>query len=234
MCEPDALHESALRRSSDTAGHPERVERMRGHAGGRAEFRERGGDVVSSRGSRPTQELARIHDADYITLIRETAGRATALDPDTFTSPDTYDVALLAAGAAVTASTTCSTASRHACARAGAAARPSRRAEPGDGLLSVQQHRRLLPRMPAPAASRASPSSTTTCITATARSGAFTTIRRCCSSRRISIRTIRAPARPTRSAAGAGNGFTVNLPLAAGATDADYERVYDDGRAVRS
>jgi acetoin utilization deacetylase AcuC-like enzyme len=27
--------------------------------------------------------------------------------------------------------------------------------------------------------------------------------------------------------AGAGEGFTVNLPLAAGATDADYERVYD-------
>ena len=48
---------------------------------------------------------------------------------------------------------------------------------------------------------------------------------RCSTSRRTSIRSIRAPAPPTRSA-GDGRGFTVNLPLEAGATDADYERVY--------
>ena len=83
-------------------GHPERVERhavMQVVAG---EFREDGGAVLAPR-TATAEELARVHDADYITLIRETAGRATALDPDTFTSPDTYDVACLSAGAAVSA-----------------------------------------------------------------------------------------------------------------------------------
>ena len=48
-------------------------------------------------------ELCRVHDPDYVASIRATAGRATALDPDTFTSPDSFEVAVLAAGAAVTA-----------------------------------------------------------------------------------------------------------------------------------
>jgi acetoin utilization deacetylase AcuC-like enzyme len=42
-----------------------------------------------------------VHDREYISLVSETAGRATALDADTFTSPDSYEVALLAAGAAI-------------------------------------------------------------------------------------------------------------------------------------
>src|SRR6185503_8604505 len=82
-------------------GHPERVERhvvMQVVAG---EFSGRGGTVLEPRRA-ADEELARIHDADYIGLIRETAGRATALDPDTFTSPDSYDVACLAAGAVLT------------------------------------------------------------------------------------------------------------------------------------
>src|SRR4029434_10760667 len=37
-------------------------------------------------------------DREYITLISETAGKATALDPDNYTSPDSYHVARLAAG----------------------------------------------------------------------------------------------------------------------------------------
>ena len=51
-------------------------------------------------------------------------------------------------------------------------------------------------------------------------------IRPCCSSRAISFRTTRGPARPTRPATGAGAGFTLNMPLPAGATDADYDAVY--------
>ena len=37
----------------------------------------------------------------YLATMDETAGRAVSLDPDTFTSPDSRDVALLAAGAAI-------------------------------------------------------------------------------------------------------------------------------------
>jgi acetoin utilization deacetylase AcuC-like enzyme len=79
-------------------GHPERVERAEVMQVVASEFRRRGGAVAEPRAA-TDDELARVHDREYIGLIRETAGRATALDPDTFTSPDSYDVARLAAGA---------------------------------------------------------------------------------------------------------------------------------------
>ena len=49
------------------------------------------------------EQLARVHAADYLHRIAETNGRAVALDPDTYTSPESYEIALLAAGAAVDA-----------------------------------------------------------------------------------------------------------------------------------
>src|SRR3954466_14302665 len=83
-------------------GHPERVERFEVMLAVASEFRRSGGEVCEPR--RVTREdLARVHQPDYVGLIAETAGRATALDADTFTSPDTYDVACLAAGAAISA-----------------------------------------------------------------------------------------------------------------------------------
>jgi acetoin utilization deacetylase AcuC-like enzyme len=53
-----------------------------------SEFAKRGGHVESPR-SVTDQEITRIHDPDYLTSIKETAGRAVAIDPDTFTSPGT-------------------------------------------------------------------------------------------------------------------------------------------------
>ena len=46
-------------------------------------------------------ELRRVHSDSYLKAIDATAGRAVSLDPDTYTSPDSRDVALLAAGAAI-------------------------------------------------------------------------------------------------------------------------------------
>src|SRR5213595_2863495 len=70
-------------------GHPERLERAEVMQVVASEFRQRGGDV---RAPTPAteEELARVHDREHISLIAETAGRATALDADTFTSPDSY------------------------------------------------------------------------------------------------------------------------------------------------
>ena len=48
-------------------------------------------------------ELARVHAADYLDQLAKTAGRAAMLDPDTFTSPESLEIALLAAGAAIDA-----------------------------------------------------------------------------------------------------------------------------------
>lgn len=81
-------------------GHPERLQRAEVMQVVASEFRRSDGDVREPRAA-TQDELARIHDREYITLISETAGKATALDPDTFTSPDSYDVARLAAGATI-------------------------------------------------------------------------------------------------------------------------------------
>ena len=65
-------------------------------------WRERGGEVVAPRAA-THEPLARVHDDAYLQRIAETNGRAVALDPDTYTSPESYEIALLAAGAAIDA-----------------------------------------------------------------------------------------------------------------------------------
>ena len=67
-----------------------------------ARWRERGVEVVAPPLA-TREQLGRVHDGEYLRRISETAGRAVALDPDTYTSPESYEVALLAAGAAVDA-----------------------------------------------------------------------------------------------------------------------------------
>jgi acetoin utilization deacetylase AcuC-like enzyme len=74
-------------------GHPERVERAEVMNG------------VASQAPHPasTEQLARVHAPEYIARMADTAGRAVALDSDTYTSAESHGVALLAAGAAVDA-----------------------------------------------------------------------------------------------------------------------------------
>jgi acetoin utilization deacetylase AcuC-like enzyme len=79
-------------------GHPERRERAAVMQAVASAFGARGGDVREPRAA-TTDELARVHDTAYIAAVMATSGRATALDADTFTSPQSVDVALLAAGA---------------------------------------------------------------------------------------------------------------------------------------
>jgi acetoin utilization deacetylase AcuC-like enzyme len=83
-------------------GHPERPERAAVMDAAAARWREAGGEVAAPRAA-TREQLARVHDAPYIQRISETAGQAIALDPDTYTSPESYEIALLAAGAAVDA-----------------------------------------------------------------------------------------------------------------------------------
>jgi len=60
---------------------------------------------VQSSDPRPVtrEELLRVHAADYLDTIAEADGRAVMLDPDTFTSPESVEIAGLAAGATVQA-----------------------------------------------------------------------------------------------------------------------------------
>ena len=67
-----------------------------------ARWRATGGEVVAPREA-THEQLARAHDVHYIQRISELRDRAVALDPDTYTSPESYEIALLAAGAAIDA-----------------------------------------------------------------------------------------------------------------------------------
>ena len=83
-------------------GHPERPERAQVMDAVAARWRARGGEVVAPRAA-THEQLARVHDAQYVQRISELRDRAVALDPDTYTSPESYEIALLAAGAAIDA-----------------------------------------------------------------------------------------------------------------------------------
>ena len=67
-----------------------------------ARWRAGGGEVVAPRAA-THEQLERVHDPHYVQRISELRDRAVALDPDTYTSPESYEVALLAAGAAIDA-----------------------------------------------------------------------------------------------------------------------------------
>ena len=83
-------------------GHPEGPERAEVMEAVARRWRNRGGEVVAPRQA-THEQLARVHDAGYLRRISETAGRAVALDQDTYTSPESHEIALLAAGAAIDA-----------------------------------------------------------------------------------------------------------------------------------
>lgn len=83
-------------------GHPESPQRAVVMDAVADEWRQRGGEVVAPRDA-THEQLARVHTAEYLRQIGETAGTAMALDPDTYTSPETYEIARLAAGAALDA-----------------------------------------------------------------------------------------------------------------------------------
>src|SRR5687768_18163120 len=83
-------------------GHPERMERAQVFAAVAGRWRQRGGQTLAPRAA-TREELARVHDRAYLDAIAATDGRAVRLDADTYTSPESVEIAALAAGAAVQA-----------------------------------------------------------------------------------------------------------------------------------
>ena len=82
-------------------GHPERPERAEVFDAVARAFEEEGGRVLEPRPA-TDDDLARVHTREHIATIVATRGRATMLDPDTYTSPDSEEIARLAAGAVLT------------------------------------------------------------------------------------------------------------------------------------
>lgn len=67
-----------------------------------AAFAAQGGTVLEPRAATDA-DLERVHTREHIDTIIQTRGQATMIDEDTFTSPDSADIARLAAGAVLTA-----------------------------------------------------------------------------------------------------------------------------------
>jgi acetoin utilization deacetylase AcuC-like enzyme len=83
-------------------GHPERPERAEVFDALAEAWRSRGSQTREPRPA-TREELLRVHTADYVDELLGLDGRAAMLDPDTYTSPESIGVALLAAGAAIDA-----------------------------------------------------------------------------------------------------------------------------------
>ena len=96
------IHSDRYAEHQTPPGHPERPERAEVMDVVASRWRERGAEIVAPRSATPEQ-LARVHDPDYVRRIADTAGRSRALDPDTYTSPESFEIACLAAGAAIDA-----------------------------------------------------------------------------------------------------------------------------------
>ena len=206
-------------------GHPERVARAEVMQVVASEFRQSGGTVVEPQAA-TEEELARVHDREYISLIRETSGRAVALDQDTATSPESYDVALLAAGAAVGAVDHVLGAGPGA--RALAMVRPpGHHAERNRAMGFCLFNNVAI----AAAHARSRGLSRVAIVDFDVHHGNGTQWRFYGDPAVLVISSHQYPYYPGTGAAdevgeGAGEGFTINVPLEAGATDGDYELVY--------
>ena len=179
-------------------GHPERVERAEVMHGIAAAWKQRGRIVQPPRPATHA-ELRRVHSDAHLSAIDGTAG------PGGVARPRHLHVSRLARRRAAGRRRGDwrrrgdRAVARDARIGAGSAAGPSRRARSGDGILPVQQRGGRGSACADARHGAGRRSWITTCIMATARSGSFTRIRACCTSRRISIRSIRAPAQPTMS-----------------------------------
>jgi acetoin utilization deacetylase AcuC-like enzyme len=83
-------------------GHPERPERAEVLQAVAASFKEAGGEVIEPRAA-TDDDLLRVHTEEHVEMISSTRGKASMIDEDTFTSPDSDEIARLAAGAVLTA-----------------------------------------------------------------------------------------------------------------------------------
>jgi acetoin utilization deacetylase AcuC-like enzyme len=96
----EVIADARYRSHAGPTGHPERPERLRAVDAALEEF----DPAIARRAPRPAEpeELYAVHDRAHVAQVQRASAHAPAqLDPDTFVSAASYDVALLAAGASV-------------------------------------------------------------------------------------------------------------------------------------
>jgi acetoin utilization deacetylase AcuC-like enzyme len=204
-------------------GHPERPERAEVLKAVAAAYRNRGGSIVEPIAA-TREQLARVHSEEHLDRITATAGKPTMLDADTFTSPASHEIALLAAGATVQAAA-------HARATgeiAFALVRP-----PGHHAERERPMGFCLYNSVAVAAAQAlaDGAERVAIVDIDVHHGNGSQWMFYDDPRVLYVSSHQFPFYPGTGAArevgqGAGAGFTVNIPLEAGATDADYDLAY--------
>ena len=204
-------------------GHPERVERAHVFDAVAAQWAERGGATAPPRPA-TREELARVHDAAHLDRIAAIAGTPAMLDADTFTSPETHEIALLAAGAAVQAA-------EHALDRrqpAFALVRPPGHHAEANRAMGFCVFNNVAV---AAAAALARGLTRVAIVDIDVHHGNGTQWMFYSDPRVLYVSTHQYPFYPGTGAADEvgtdrGAGFTFNVPLEAGATDGDYDLVY--------
>src|SRR5262245_44209894 len=220
------IHTDRFAEHQTPPGHPERPERADVMDVVAARWRTRGVDVVAPPAADRAQ-LARVHDDAYLDLIEKTAGRAVKLDPDTYTSPESYEIALLAAGAAVDAVERVMN-GRHRAAVA--LVRPPGHHAERDRAMGFCLYNNVAV---AAAHARAGGVGRVAIVDYDVHHGNGTQHIFESDPSVLYVSTHQYPYYPGTGAAdevgyGAGRGFTVNLPLEVGAVDDDYRVVFDE------
>lgn len=204
-------------------GHPERPERAHVFDAVAGRWLEKGGRTDRPRAA-TREELERVHDAAYLDRIAATSGHAVMLDADTFTSPESAEIALLAAGAAVQAA-------EHALDHGEpvfALVRPPGHHAERDRAMGFCLYNNAAV---AAAAARARGLDRVAVVDIDVHHGNGTQWMFYDDPHVLYASTHQFPFYPGTGAAdeagtGDGSGFTLNVPLEAGATDADYAFVY--------
>lgn len=205
-------------------GHPERVERAEAMQVVAARFAKAGGRILKPRQA-TDDELARVHETAYLQELAATRGRATMLDPDTFTSPESEEVARAAAGAVLVAVEHVLGGPKR---RAVALVRPpGHHAEPARAMGFCLYNSIAV----GAAAARANGVARVAIVDYDVHHGNGTQAAFYDDPAVLFISSHQYPFYPGTGAAteigtGAGTGYTVNLPLEVGATDADFDFIY--------
>ena len=205
-------------------GHPERPERAKALDAAAARWRARGGEVREPRPA-TREELLRVHTAEYLDRVESVRGRPAQLDPDTYTSPESVEVAQLAAGAAIEAA-------RLALAGTPAMAlvRPPGHHAEADKAMGFCLYNNIAV---AAADLLASGVSKIAIVDIDVHHGNGTQWAFYSDPRVLFISSHQFPFYPGTGAAeetghGAGQGYTLNIPLAAGAGDEEFDKAYAD------
>jgi acetoin utilization deacetylase AcuC-like enzyme len=204
-------------------GHPERAERAEAMQVVAARWSDSGGRILEPRLA-SDEELLRVHHAAYIESVVATRGRTAMLDPDTFASPDTEEVARLAAGAVMSAVEQVTGGGR----RALVLVRPPGHHAEADRAMGFCFYNSIAV---GAADARARGLSRIAVVDYDVHHGNGTQWMFYDDPSVLFVSSHQYPFYPGTGAAGetgrgAGVGYTVNLPIEVGATDADFDAVY--------